>query len=282
VLKVSRDDSVIYTGRPGPLDTLLYDTGLLPSRQYSYRASLLRNNNLLKENALCSITTLNTTSHEFEWEVIEFPSPYGSGMLFDAAVINENDIWACGEIYSDSTQPWLPYNAVHWDGKQWELKRIPTNSVVGIGNDPITTVFAFDADNIWMFSDAGSYCYWNGTNWQTQYVPERQGGINKIWGSSPTDIYFVGTNGNITHYNGSFWQKLYSGTALNIYDIWGDVNPLTGKTEILAVASSWPGSVGEVQVLSIHDYRVVCARKEILCGGGRGVLYPQTGGSLGA
>ncbi|MEJ2636233.1 MAG: hypothetical protein P8184_13205, partial [Calditrichia bacterium] len=40
VLKVSRDDSVIYTGRPGPLDTLLYDTGLLPSRQYSYRASL--------------------------------------------------------------------------------------------------------------------------------------------------------------------------------------------------------------------------------------------------
>ncbi len=254
VLKVSRDDSVIYTGRPGPADTLLYDAGLLPSRQYSYRASLLRNHNLMKEKALFSITTLDTTSHEFDWEVIEFPSPYGSGTFFDAAVINENDIWACGEINASGG----PYNAVHWDGQQWELKRIPfIGTCSAVDYPPIRAIWAFSEDNI-LFTNGGAIAKYNGsaTYLDCGMNALLDGAIGKIFATDPSNVYAVGGVGTIVHYNGSSWQKLYSGTALNIYDIWGDVNPLTGKTEILAVASSWPGSVGEVQVLSIHDYRV--------------------------
>ncbi|MEJ2637059.1 MAG: hypothetical protein P8184_17445 [Calditrichia bacterium] len=37
------------------------DTAPLLSRRYSYRSSLLSNNNLLKENTLSSITTLDIT-----------------------------------------------------------------------------------------------------------------------------------------------------------------------------------------------------------------------------
>ena len=142
-----------------------------------------------------------------------------------------------------------------------ELRQIPTNSVVGLGFYPINTVFAFNTDNIWMFSNAGSYCHWNGTIWQSQYVPERQGGINKIWGSSLTDIYFVGPNGSITYYNGSSWQKLESsigagGTELPIQDIWGAKNENSEQEEIYCIASTkYYGDVS--RVMKIDNNKIV-------------------------
>jgi len=51
-------------------------------------------------------------------------------------------------------------------------------------------------------------------------------------------MYGVGVNGAIIHYNGSNWQKLESGTDLNVNDIWGSFNQETGEYEILCVASN--------------------------------------------
>ena len=51
--------------------------------------------------------------------------------------------------------------------------------------------------------------------------------MNKIWGSSSNDLYVVGNNGKIAHYNGTSWQRIESGTTLNINDIWGDFNEKT-------------------------------------------------------
>ncbi|MEO8400083.1 MAG: hypothetical protein ABI550_09780 [Ignavibacteriaceae bacterium] len=61
--------------------------------------------------------------------------------------------------------------------------------------------------------------------------------VNKIWGTSSNNIYIVGNNGTMAHYNGSTWQKIESGTDLPIQDIWGALNPNTSKQEILCVAS---------------------------------------------
>jgi len=253
---ITRNDSAIFNDLMAANDTTVTDTGLFPAATYSYRAYRLANGQRADSSAVLQVSTMDTTSHNFQWEAYTIESPFGSALLQDVAIINENDIWAVGAIAADSAQPWLPYNAVHWDGQEWELKRIPTNSVVGIGYYPINTVFAFNSDNIWMFSDAGSYCHWNGNNWQTQYVPERQGGIKKIWGSSPTDIYFVGTNGNITHYNGSDWQKLESGTDLPIQDIWGVENTPGGEKQIYCIASTkFQG--GESKVMKIENNTVI-------------------------
>lgn len=52
-----------------------------------------------------------------------------------------------------------------------------------------------------------------------------------MWGTSGTNIYCIGRNGAIYHYDGSTWQKLASGTTVDIQDIWGE-----GQT-VLAVAS---------------------------------------------
>ncbi|OQY72934.1 MAG: hypothetical protein B6D44_08790, partial [Ignavibacteriales bacterium UTCHB2] len=48
--------------------------------------------------------------------------------------------------------------------------------------------------------------------------------INKLWGSSSSDLYAVGNNGNIAHYNGQSWIKIESGTTLGLSDIYENKN----------------------------------------------------------
>ena len=210
-------------------DSLLYIDSLLPNQTYKFIATIEQSNN--KSNEL-SVTTLDTTSHNFTFQSWTFGT-IGSSTLYDVAIINENNIWAVGEIYvaDTSINGYTKYNAVHWDGNNWELKKIG-----GYGYWPCRTVFAFSATDIWFEGtihwDGSNYTVhmngWplmpNGDNWQ----------VNKMWGSSPNDLYAVGNNGNIAHYNGQSWSKIESGTDLNINDIWGISDGNGGFNKYLA------------------------------------------------
>jgi len=200
-------------------DSLLYIDSLLPNQTYKFIATIEQSNN--KSNEL-SVTTLDTTSHNFTFQSWTFGT-IGSSTLYDVAIINENNIWAVGEIYvaDTSINGYTKYNAVHWDGNNWGLKKIG-----GYGYWPCRTVFAFSATDIWFEGtihwDGSNYTVhmngWplmpNGDNWQ----------VNKMWGSSSNDLYAVGNNGNIAHYNGQSWQKIESRTTVNLYDVWGTVD----------------------------------------------------------
>jgi len=164
----------------------------------------------------------DTTSHDFSW-TIDTIGTYGS-YLKDVAIIDENNIWAVGEIHTnetdryDSLGVWQPpFNAVHWDGNEWKYKRtLPT----GIGFSPNRAVFAFNADDIWVGTSAPYH--WDGQRWTVYNVTGIHNGyINKIWGTSSNDLYLVGTNGSISHYNGQSWQRIESGTDLDLRDISG-------------------------------------------------------------
>jgi hypothetical protein len=61
--------------------------------------------------------------------------------------------------------------------------------------------------------------------------------INKLWGSSSSDLYAVGNNGNIAHYNGNSWTKIESGTDLEFLDVYGATDTKTGEQQILAVCT---------------------------------------------
>lgn len=66
--------------------------------------------------------TIDTTSHNFNFQTWRF-GEHSSSTLYDVAIIDENNIWAVGEIYlNDSTgQPDpMPYNAIQWNGIQWQ------------------------------------------------------------------------------------------------------------------------------------------------------------------
>jgi len=69
------------------------------------------------------------------------------------------------------------------------------------------------------------------------------GAINKLWGTSSSDLYAVGNNGLIAHYDGSSWRRIESpafggtgGTELDVRDIWGAIDNRTGEKQILAIA----------------------------------------------
>jgi len=52
----------------------------------------------------------------------------------------------------------------------------------------------------------------------------QDGGGNKSWGSSPDDVYFVGTGGSIVHWDGEGFEKLESGVDTRLIAVSGSSN----------------------------------------------------------
>ena len=126
---LERDGKEITSFYQTKADTTLIDTGLAVEQTYTYQA-IIKNKGEEGKSKEVIISTLPTTSSNFTWKTYTFGNfQYGSSDFNDVAIINENDIWAVGEIHTaddtDSSGHYVgPYNAVHWDGQKWELKRI--------------------------------------------------------------------------------------------------------------------------------------------------------------
>jgi hypothetical protein len=69
-----------------------------------------------------------------------------------------------------------------------------------------------------------------GWGWQN---PITTNNLEKIWGSSSSDVFAVGMNGTILHYNGSVWSFMPSGTSINTFGIWG-----SSGNDVFAVGSN--------------------------------------------
>jgi hypothetical protein len=164
----------------------------------------------------------DTTSHNFIWRIDTIGTR--SSYLLDVAIIDENDIWAVGEIHTaetdtfDSLGNWVPpYNAVHWNGMEWELVRFikQTGNVIL----PIRGILPVDETHIWLA--AGSIYLWDGnSNKRANLSYQRNINtgelVKRLWGESNSSLYGVGNEGIVVHYNGSSWQKLESGTDIDI------------------------------------------------------------------
>ena len=233
-------------------DSLLYIDSLLPNQTYKFHTTIQSSSYTSNE---LDVTTMDTTSHDFTFQTWTFGT-IGSSILYDVAIINENNIWAVGEILvADTSQNgYTTYNAVHWDGNEWEIIRIKTNACGGVEYPPIQTIFAFSSNDILFAHIDGSITHYNGIEFinNCSLITQLNGSVNKIWGISKNDFYVVSGNGFIAHYNGTRWSRIESGTDLNINDIWGDYNEKTNEWEILAVASNF-GSSSEKKILQIKN-----------------------------
>lgn len=183
----------------------------------------------------------DTTSHNFTFNTWIF-GEHSSSVLNDVAIVNDSSIWAVGEIYlNDSLGQQDPnaYNAAHWDGDEWELKRIYYyGSCSAVEYPPLKAIWAF-SENELVVSNGGSIGWFNGNTviLDCEINPLLSGSINKVWGSNENDLYVVGNNGNIAHYQNGSWTRIETGTDLEIYDIWGDYNQTNSGYEIIAVAA---------------------------------------------
>jgi hypothetical protein len=193
--------------------------------------------------------TIDTTSHDFVWTIDTIGDR--STYLHDVFIIDEHNIWIVGEIYKGI--PETSYNVAHWNGEEYKLKLLKYDGTKPIL--PIQGIWAISNNEVWLAS--GSIFYWNGQNGEISY--QRDIGtsdiVTKIWYNTYSDIYGVGRNGIIVHYNGSTWEKLESGTTTDIRDIWGAVNSQSGRKTILCPVSD-RSHRGEYRLLTISNSTV--------------------------
>jgi hypothetical protein len=242
-------------------DSLLYIDSLLPNTNYSYQSiNQSINQSEMKSNVL-GVTTMDTTSHNFTFETFTFGGTAGSSTLYDVAIINENDIWAVGEIYvADTSQNgYTNYNAVHWDGTNWNLQQIMFYTICGQQSRtsyPASSVFAFSENEVWIAMDGDQIAkIENGVQSQTMCLPWSFV-INKIWGSNGNNLYVVGNNGNIAFFNGTRWTRIESGTDLIIRDVWGGNNQGSNHRKVFCTVLS-SVVLGEHKILTIDENNVV-------------------------
>ncbi len=221
-INLLKNNSVTQTFSLSTQDSLLYIDSLMPSQIYSFQVSSIQNP--VSSNKVTA-ATLDTTSHNFTWQTFEFGIQTNISRLFDVAIIDENNIWAVGEIYmNDSLGNPDPssYNAVHWNGASWELKRIMFYTICGQQSRtpyPAKAIWAINENDIWLAMDGDQVVkIENGIQTKTMCLPWSFV-INELWGSNSNDLYLVGGAGNIAHYNGNSWTKIESGTSLFLADI---------------------------------------------------------------
>ncbi|MBD3225874.1 MAG: hypothetical protein GF313_14190 [Caldithrix sp.] len=244
--KLSRSDSLVLNLTLTLTDTLFLDEGLEPATTYGYKAAIFDADKIVGRSARVTATTMDTTSHDFTRNDFHFGKGLATSVFYDVSIINENQIWAVGEIHTSETDRWnedstkwiQPYNAVHWDGQEWELKRIKTKGCGGVVYPTIKTVFAFAEDDILFAHIDGSITFYDGSKFRNDcsLIAQLNESARKIWGVSSKDFYVVSGNGFIAHYDGNYWRRIESGTDLPIQDIWG--NTVNEKSRnILTVAS---------------------------------------------
>ena len=74
-----------------------------------------------------------------------------------------------------------------------------------------------------------------------------------VWGSSSNDVFAVGNNGSILHYDGNQWRAMNSGTSASLYGVWG-----TSSDNVFAVGEGgtilhYNGSVWHSVDSGAHD-----------------------------
>jgi hypothetical protein len=255
-INVLKNSSVAQTFSLSTQDSLLYIDSLLPNQNYKFKVVANTTNNPQPTTNEVLAQTMDTTAHNFTWQTFTF-GEHSSSVLYDVAIINENDIWAVGEIYmNDSLGNPDPtcYNAVHWNGQSWKLRKIKTNACGGVDYPPIKAIYSFSTNDILFAHIDGSISYYNGIEFTNDcsLITQLNGSVNKIWGTSKNDFYVVSGNGFIAHYQNGNWTKIESNTNLPIRDIYGVKGNFEDEYEILCVADSYNSNEGS-KIISIAN-----------------------------
>jgi hypothetical protein len=208
-------------------NTTIYIDSLLPNKTYNFVAIVTGNEQEDTSNQL-QATTLDTTSHDFNYQTFELGDPLtgNSSILYDVALIDANNIYAVGEIYiQDSLGQTILYNLAHWDGNELQLKKVYFPTVCGdtsLTPYPSRAIYAFDDGKMWMSSSGDKIAILENGNQINKFcLPASVAmSINRIWGISSNDLYIVGNSGKIAHYQNGTWQQIPSGTEFPLIDIY--------------------------------------------------------------
>jgi hypothetical protein len=276
--KLQEDTAVIASGRIPLTDTVIYVDNLLPLRSYSYYLAKFDSSGKVEGGTTLTFTTMDTTSNNFSWQFDTLAGQSGSSYLNDVMILDDTTAYAVGGLYLADTvvgeQTQNERNFAVWNGKQWNLQLVRYLYPNGIfGEEPLYSIFVFARNDIWV---GGTEAYhWDGSYWNQTGITNANFGVGRIfrfWGRSSSDLYAVGGNGSMAHYDGSQWTQLQSGTTLDIQDIWGATDSKSGQQTILAAAGNVYVSIAR-QVLQINGMQVTTVPYNGITGALRGIWF---------
>lgn len=238
---IKRDGTALFSFTLGTKDTVVYDNSLTANHSYTYQIYFNQ-----RQDKSVTLSTLDTTSNSISWQRFYFGDRVVSSRISDIAIIDENNIWAVGQInLNDSLGriDYQPYAVAHWDGKKWTFKKIFYTD--GQIMPELRGILVLGPNDIWLTD--GAVHHWDGlsrnmlaTYKRIDLIGGEENGqsVNRLWGESSNDLYGIGWRGMITHFDGRSWKKLETGTNLHITDIHGAMDERTGEMQILATATT--------------------------------------------
>lgn len=228
-----QDSIVEQINNLGAADTVICIDSLLPSQAYKFKYVLSSKGKTFNSNII-AITTMDTTSHNFTWQVWTFGGEVGSCVFYDVGIFNEK-IYATGRVLlRDSSSEIIWYNLIEWNGDGWELKSIKYGSNLYI--DQLKKIEILNSNNIYFAS--GSIFHWNGeSNASLEYSrlnisPDTY--LLNVW-SDNSSIYALGDPGIILKKESNSWKRIESGTQLALIDMCS----LAGQKYIAGTSDIW-------------------------------------------
>ncbi len=107
---------------------------------------------------------------------------------------------------------------------------MPASSVVAADNwqrlYPDYPTHGFDdiyvqaSNNVFAVGTNGLIYHYNGSSWSEMESPVAVD-LRAVWGRAANDVFAVGNEGIIIHYDGVRWQKMASPTSSDLYCVWG-------------------------------------------------------------
>jgi len=98
--------------------------------------------------------------------------------------------------------------------------------------DDLRGVWGSSSSDVFAVGYDGTIAHYNGSAWSSQ-TSSTTNDLRGVWGSSSSDVFAVGYDGTILHYNGTTWSSQTRRTDNNLYSVWG-----TSSSNVFAVGAS--------------------------------------------
>lgn len=142
--------------------------------------------------------------------------------LVDVWGFSPTDVWAVGR---DETSDPNVGVVLHYDGTAWtpvlQQTGLAPNALWGSSpTDLFLAGFDVQEDSSGDFTVSSAIWHYDGTTWSPMSVPSGDTVLEDIWGTSPTNVFAVGDDGLILHFDGSAWTGS-SQTNQTLLAVWG-------------------------------------------------------------
>jgi hypothetical protein len=91
----------------------------------------------------------------------------------------------------------------------------------GLTSNDLNGVWCNTASDIWAVGANNTIVHYDGADWDMPTTGLPSASYAGVFGTSGTDAWAVGTSGTAVHWNGTAWSKVTTGTSANLTAVWG-------------------------------------------------------------